>query len=156
MCVHVRVCASPLDTTYITEPACSFPVHCILAVVTGFVHTYIEAIRFEPTCTIGSNCKTFQPSFVTDEDPWGRNNLQFESIATCSLKTGCLYTLHRSMSLYQIMYVRMYNVFLSLTIGEYLQCRVVPRCCLQRRQFCQAVQTRNCTDCFVLVSHRTV
>ena len=42
-------------------------------------------------------------SFVTDEDLRGRNVLHIDSIATCSLKTDHLFTLHRSMSLYQIM-----------------------------------------------------
>ena len=43
--------------------------------------------------------------FVTDEDLRGRNVLHIDCIATCSLGTYNyhLFTLHRSMSLYQIM-----------------------------------------------------
>ena len=43
------------------------------------------------------------PVFVTDEEFRGRNILHIDPIATCSLETDHLFTLHCSMSLYQIM-----------------------------------------------------
>ena len=60
---------------------------------------------FRPSC---HNLLYLRPSnsphfsFVTDEDLRGPNVLHIDSIATCSLETDHLFTLHRSMSLYKI------------------------------------------------------
>ena len=66
-----------------------------------------QHLTFPPSC---HNLLYLRPSnsphfsFVTDEDLWGRNVLHIDPIATCSLGTYHLFTLHRSMSLYQITY----------------------------------------------------
>ena len=66
-------------------------------------------IYFKRRSVLSEHVAIESTSFVTEEDLWGRNILHIDSIATCSLETDYLFTLHRSMSLYQIMiYLHIY------------------------------------------------
>ena len=71
-----------------------------------------QYLTFPPSC---HNLLYLRPSssphfsFVTDKDLRGRNVLHIDSIATCLLETDHLFTLHRSMSLYQINGLYMYH-----------------------------------------------
>ena len=79
-----------------------------------------QHLTFPPSC---HNLLYLRPSnsphfsFVTDVDLRGRNVLHIDPIATCSLRAYHLFTLHRSMSLYQIKLIFIIKGLFKVSFG---------------------------------------